>query len=278
MAIGPYAGKATGETALLRQLLTQLKAGDILLADRYFGNWWTVAMLQSRGVDIICPLHQLRSCDFRRGHRLGFEDHIVTWPKLPRPDWMTIELWESLPDELVIRELRVRSQDPTTRTNEITLVTTLLDPVTYSREQISQGYHWRWDSELDLRSIKTVMQMDVLRCRTPEMVRKEIGMHLLAYNLIRTVMAESAAEYNLQPRQISFKGTMQALNAFRATAVLTPTEELPVLYDDLLAMISHYRVRNRPGRVEPRAVKRRPKSHKLLTEPRWLARRRGPAT
>ena len=121
MAIGPYAGKATGETALLRQLLTQLKAGDILLADRYFGNWWTVAMLQSRGVDIICPLHQLRSCDFRRGHRLGFEDHIVTWPKLPRPDWMTIELWESLPDELVIRELRVRSQDPTTRTNEITI-------------------------------------------------------------------------------------------------------------------------------------------------------------
>ena len=277
-AMGPYAGKETGETALLRQVFEQLVAGDILVADTYFGNWWTIAMLQQRGVDIVCPIHQHRRCDFRRGRRLGFEDHIVTWPKPARPEWMDVATWESLPDELQIRELRVHSKDPTTRADQLTIVTTLTNPEPYPKAQLSQAYHWRWDSELDLRSIKTFMQMDVLRCKSPEMVHKEIGMHLLAYNLIRTVMAESASEYNLQPREISFKGTLQAINAFRASVVLTPHTELPVFYDDLLAMVAEHRVRNRPGRVEPRAVKRRPRSNKLLTVPRNVARKRCPET
>ena len=210
--------------------------------------------------------------------RLGFEDHIVTWPKPARPEWMDVPTWESLPDELEIRELRVHSKDPTTRVDQLTIVTTLTQPELYPKAQLSKAYHWRWDSELDLRSIKTFMQMDVLRCKSPEMVRKEIGMHLLAYNLIRTVMAESASEYNLQPREISFKGTLQAINAFRASVVLTPHTELPVFYDDLLAMVAEHRVRNRPGRVEPRAVKRRPRSKKLLTVPRNAARKRCPET
>jgi len=278
LAIGPYTGKETGETALLRQMFDRLTAGDIIVADTYFGNWWTIAMLHARGVDVVFPLHQLRTCDFRRGTRLGFEDHTVIWPKPQRPKWMNRDAYESLPSDLVIRELRVHSEDPTTRADHITLVTTLTDHDLYPKEQISKAYGWRWDSELDLRSIKSCLQMDVLRCKSPEMVCKEIGMHLLAYNLIRTVMVESAHQHDRHPREISFKGTLQALNAFRGAAVLSSPEKLPMLYDDLLAMIATHRVRNRPGRVEPRALKRRPKPHKLLTVPRNVARRRCPET
>lgn len=276
IAIAPYAGKETGETALFRQMFDSLSSGEIVVGDTYFGNWWTIAMLKARGIDSIFPLHQLRTCDFRRGVRLGFEDHIVVWVKPDRPQWMDLETYGSLPDELTVRELRVHSDDPTTRVDEITLVTTLLDSETAPKHQISQAYHWRWDAEPDLRSIKCSLQMDVLRCKTPAMVRKEIGMHLLAYNVIRTVIAESAAEYDVEPRSLSFKGALQAINAFRSTAVLAPAANLPLLYDDLLGIIASYPVRNRPGRVEPRAVKRRPKRLKLLTVPRSVARKRCP--
>lgn len=278
LAIAPYAGKETGETSLFRQLFDRLNSGEIVVGDTYFGNWWTIAMLFARGVDVIFPLHQLRKCDFRRGKRLGSEDHVVSWPKPQRPQWMDITTYESLPDALTVRELRVHSDDPTTRVDEITLVTTMLDPVAEPREQISQAYHWRWDAEPDLRSIKCSLQMDVLRCKSPEMVRKEISMHLMAYNLIRTVIAESAAEYHVEPRSLSFKGALQSINAFRSTSVLAATTDLPLLYDDLLGMIASHPVRNRPGRVEPRAVKRRPKCLKLLKVPRSVARRLCPET
>lgn len=278
IAMAPYAGKETGETALFRQIMDGLSAGEIVVGDTYFGNWWTMALLQARGVDSIFPLHQLRTCDFRRGVRLGFEDHLVVWAKPDRPPWMPLELYDALPDELTVRELRVHSEDPTTRVDEITLVTTLRDPEIVPKQQILQAYRWRWDAELDLRSIKCSLQMDVLRCKTPEMVRKELGMHLLAYNLIRTVLAESAAEHEVPPRSLSFTGALQALNAFRSTAVLASAADLPRLYHDLLKIIAAYPVRNRPGRVEPRAVKRRPKRLKLLTVPRSVARKQCPET
>ena len=278
LAIAPYAGKETGETALFRQMFDRLNPGEIVVGDTYFGNWWTIAMLKSRGVDGIFPLHQLRTCDFRRGKRLEFEDHVVSWAKPPRPQWMDPATYTSLPEALTVRELRVHSDDPTTRVDEITLVTTMLDPVTAPRDQISQAYHWRWDAEPDLRSIKCSLQMDVLRCKSPEMVRKEISMHLMAYNLIRTVIAESAAEYHVDPRSLSFKGALQSINAFRSTIVLAATTDLPLLFDELLGMIASHPVRNRPNRVEPRAVKRRPKSMKFLTVPRSVARKLCPET
>lgn len=278
IAMAPYAGKETGETALLRQLFHQLHAGEIVVGDRYFSNWWTIAMLQERGVDVIAPLHQYRMCDFRRGQRLESEDHVVGWSKPARPAWMSRATWDTLPATLYVRELRVHSDDPTTRVDEITLVTTLLDPAIAPKAQVSQAYHWRWDAELDLRSIKCSLQMDVLRCKTPAMVRKEISMHLLAYNLLRTVLAEAAAEYRVEPRSLSFKGAQQAINAFRPAILLAPCADLPLLYDDLLAIIASHPVRNRPGRVEPRAVKRRPKCLKLLTIPRSLARTLCPET
>ena len=277
-AIAPYAGKETGETALFRQMFDRLNPGEIVVGDTFFGNWWTIAMLRSRGVDSIFPLHQLRTCDFRRGQRLGFEDHVVSWAKPARPQWMDPATYAALPAALTVRELRIHSDDPTTRVNQITLVTTMLDPVIAPRDQISQAYHWRWNAEPDLRSIKCSLQMDVLRCKSPEMVRKEISMHLLAYNLIRTVIAESAAENHVEPRSLSFKGALQSINAFRSMIVLAATGDLPLLFDDLLGMIASHPVGNRPGRVEPRAVKRRPKCLKLLTVPRSVARKLCPET
>jgi hypothetical protein len=273
LTIAPYAGKKTGETALFRQMFDRLNQGEIVVGDTYFGNWWTIAMLFVRGVDVIFPLHQLRTCDFRRGKRLGHEDHVVSWAKPARPEWMNATTYASLPEALTVRELRVHSDDSTTRVDEITLVTTMLDPAVAPRDQISQAYHWRWNAELDLRSIKCSLQMDVLRCKSPEMVRKEIHMQLMAYNLIRTVIAESAAEYQVEPRSLSFKGALQSINVFRSAIVLLDSSHLPLMYDDLLGMIASHPVGNRPGRVEPRAVKRRPKCLKLLKVPRSVARK-----
>lgn len=149
----------------------------------------------------------------------------------------------------------------------------MLDPAVAPRDQISQAYHWRWNAELDLRSIKCCLKMDVLRCKSPEMVRKEIHMYLMADNLIRTVIGESAAEYQVEPRSLSFKGALQSINAFRSAIVLLDSSNLPLLYDDLLGMIASHPVGNRPGRIEPRAVKRRPKCLELLKVPRSVARK-----
>ncbi len=135
-------------------------------------------------------------------------------------------------------------------------------------------YHVRWQAEVDLRSIKITMQMDVLRCKTPDMVRKEIWLHLLAYNLIRTVMAEAAEHANMRPREVSFKGALQTLTAYRAIVEQAPPGALPALYESLLEAIAMHQVGNRPHRYEPRAVKRRPKQHDLLTIPRQEAKRR----
>lgn len=126
----------------------------------------------------------------------------------------------------------------------------------------------------DRKSIKTTMQMDVLRCKTPEMVRKEVWVHLLAYNLIRTVMAEAAERAKLRPREVSFKGALQTLTAYRSLVEQAPPGELPALYESMLQAIASHVVGNRPYRYEPRAIKRRPKEHDRLTIPRQEAKHR----
>lgn len=277
VAVGPCVGKESGESALLRDVFERLDAGDILVADRYYGSFFMIALLQRLGVDCVFPLHQLRDYDFRRGRRLGPDDHVVTWLKPIRPQWLDQELYDRIPQTLEIRELRIQSCDPTTRPDELILVTTLLEPEVYPQHEISQVYGFRWDSETDLCSIKSQMQMDILRCKSPGMVRKEIWMHMLGYNLIRTVICEAGQQHELMPREISFKGTLQALNALRSTLVLADPSMIPNLYQELLRTIASQLVRNRPGRVEPRAIKRRVQKLPLLTEPRELARRRCPA-
>ena len=274
LAVGRYRGKRTGEPALLRQLWECLEAGSVAVADCCYGSFWSFAMLQQRGVDSVFPLHQLRTCDFRRGRRLGQEDHLVHWPKpVQRPEWMSRKVYHSLPAELELREMRVHIEQPGFRTESLVLVTTLLDPEAVSASELASVYRVRWHAELDLRSIKVTMQMDVLRCKTPAMVRKEIWTHLLAYNFIRTLMAEAAAGADLPPRELSFAGALQTFNAF-APLLQTAMEEVhTLLWHRMLTAIRAHRVGQRPDRVEPRAVKRRPKPHKLLAIPRREAKR-----
>jgi hypothetical protein len=179
-----------------------------------------------------------------------------------------------LPDTLTVRETEVEVRVPGFRVKHLTLVTTLVDGWRTSAEELARVYRDRWHAELDLRSIKVTMQMDVLRCKSPEMVRKEIWMHLLAYNLIRTVMAEAALRHDLAPREISFTGTLQTLWAYRTLIEQASWPQHDVLYEQVLEAIASHRVGNRPNRFEPRAVKRRPKPHDLLTVPRQEAKRR----
>jgi IS4 transposase len=267
-AFGPYCGKETGETALFRTLLPALLRGDLVVADRYYCSYWMVALLLAQDADVVFRKHQLRHTDFRCGRRLGRNDHIVTWTKPQRPPWMDQATYDSLPETVQLREVRTKIITPGCRVKELVVVSTLRDQETYTQEDILDLYHERWHAEIDLRSIKTQMKMEILRCKSPEMVRKEIWAHLLAYNLVRTVMAQAAAEHNLTPRQISFAGAMQTLNEFRTSLLHASTAELPELNSRILAAIARHRVGNRPGRVEPRKVKRRPKGYSRLLQAR----------
>jgi hypothetical protein len=262
-AIGPVKGKQTGENQLFRGLLDQLCKGDIILADRYYGSYWDFALLDQRGIDLVTRLHQQRHADFRRGTRLGPCDHLVVWDKPAQPEWMDQETYDSLPDELVLREIKVRVRIPGVRVREYVLVTSLFDDKQYSAEDLAELYRARWNAELDIRSLKSTMQMEYLRCLTPEMVRKEIAMQFLAYNLIRGVIAEAAALTDQRPRELSFKGALHTLNAMRDQGLLD-TENSSQSHAILLASIASHVVGDRPNRVEPRAVKRRPKEADLL--------------
>lgn len=264
-AVGPCEGKQTGETALLWQLAKQLRPGDVVIADRYYAGYFLIAMLVQLGVDVVIRQHQRRHTDFRRGQRLGPRDHVVIWPRRKRPGWMDQATYEAMPETLRMREVRVGGW---------TLVTTLIDAKEVSKHDLFDLYHARWQIESDLRSIKMVMQMGVLRCKSPQMVEKEIAVHLLAYNLVRAVMAQAAYLGHLLPRQLSFKGALQLLNAFEENLRHCPRGRLAFRHAYLLGGIAQLILPHRPGRVEPRAVKRRPKPTPLLTEPRSLLQAR----
>jgi len=267
-AVGPYRGKMTGESALLRTMLDTLRAGDVMVADRYYCSYWMIALAQARGIHVVFRQHQLRHTDFRRGRRLGADDHVVTWNKPQRPTWMDEETYADLPDQLTLREVRCTIDTPGCRTRTLVAVTTFTDAEEHPRELILELYHARWHAEIDLRSLKTHMAMEILRCKTPAMVRKEIWAHLLAYNLVRQVMAEAAREHGVTPRQLSFTGALQTLNEFRTLLLSSVAAELPNLTKQILAAIATHRVGNRPDRCEPRKVKRRPKGYSRLTRPR----------
>jgi hypothetical protein len=267
--MGRCLGKKTGETALLRGLEKSFDPGDVLLADRGFAGWFDLAYWAQRGVAVVTRMHQRRRCDLRRGRRLGPNDHLIACPKPQRPPWMDEESYRSLPDELEVREVRVRVTERGFRTESLVVVTTLVDAEDISAQDLADLYRARWHAELDLRSLKITLGMDVLRCMSPEMVRKEIWAHLLAYNLIRTVMAQAAKENGLRPREISFKGAQQTLAAF-ADRLVHSKDEMHTyeLYHQLLTAIAAHRVGDRPGRVEPRARKRRRKQYPRLMKPR----------
>ena len=266
--IGKYKGKQTGENSMLRELYSALAEGDVVLADRYFSGWCDIALLQQRGIDVVLRKHQLRATDFRTGKRLGKDDHLVSWTRPQRPRWMTAELYATLPEVLTLREIRIRVAHKGLRTKSLVVVTTLLDAEKCMREEIASLYRRRWQAELQLRSLKVVLQMDHLRCKIPERVRKEFYTHLVGYNLIRGVMATAAYQAGQSPWEISFKGTLQTLNQFLPTLLADVTTE--AWCQALLAAIAAHGVGHRPDRFEPRRVKRRPKPYKLLQKHRRL--------
>jgi Transposase DDE domain len=273
-ALGRYQGKQTGETALFRTLHDNLAADDLVLADRYYGSWWELALVRQRGADLISRLNQRRRADFRRGRRLGCNDHVVHWPKPPRPDWLDEATYAALPTTLAVREVRVRVLACGFRTRVLVVVTTVTEPSLLSAEDVALLYRVRWFAELDLRALKQTMQMDVLRCQTPEMVGKEVWAHLLAYNLIRSQMAAAAQHAGRIPFQLSFAGALQAVNAFATLLCMAEAEALEEVCRRLRVLIASHRVGQRRRRAEPRKRKRRPKGYPLLTEPREQARAR----
>ena len=275
LALGPYAGKETGETALSRSLFDQLKTGDLVLADRYYGGWFMLALLQELGVQFVTRLHQLRTADFSQGKSLGKDDHIVTWPKPQRPNWIDQETYDRLPEQLEVREIKVNVDKPGFRTESLVVVTSLRDHRRYKRDDIAEFYRRRWIVELELRDIKSTMKLDVLRRTTPEWVRQELWTGLLAYNLIRQSMLQSALGSECQPSELSFAASLQMLSNTWVLAGVPPLVSISDRERLIALRILNgqtHRVGNRPNRVEPRAVKRRPDPIALLAESRKVAR------
>jgi Transposase DDE domain len=271
-AMGPYQGKQTSELALLRTIIEEFRPGDIVLADRFFCSYWVIALLKARGVDVVVRLHQRRRADFRCGDRLGRGDHVVLWRKPEQaPAWMSREDYEAMPPWLAIREFRVHVADKTKRVRRLVIATTLTDARAYRTKELGGLFRQRWHAELDLRSLKSDMHMDILRTRSPEMVRKEVAAHLLAYNLIRGIMAEAARSEAIQPRRLSFKGSLHTVREFEASHLYDP-ERIERDLPRLVSLIGKKRVGDRADRYEPRAVKRRPKPHPLLRMPRRKAK------
>ena len=265
-----YAGKGQGEVSLLRRLWDSLRPGDVLLTDALLGNWANLVMLQARGVELVGRLNKAhRKADFRRGQRLGQDDHVVQWRKPTSIRSLDREAYHALPEFITVRETRIRVQQPGFRTRSIVVVTTLLDPEQTTKEDLATLYRARWHNELDLRSLKSAMQMRELRCKTPELVRKEVWAHILAYNLIRTVMAQAAARHGVEPRSISFTGAMQTLEAFQPLLEFGATQDAAGrlrLYHDLLDAIATHRVGDRPDRYEPRREKAETQSLRLADQ------------
>jgi IS4 transposase len=272
LGICRYAGKGQSELGLLRTMWHNFHEGDILLADSLMCTWTEIATLKQRGSEYVCHLNSSnRSADFGCGKIISIDDHIVEWHKPQKPRTIDRETYNTLPDSLTIRECCFKIEQPGFRCKEIIIATTLLDADEYTVSDLAGLYRARWNAELDLRSLKIVMKMDVLRCKTPELVRKEIWTHILAYNLIRTIMAQAATKHDIKPRSISFKGTLQTLESFQPVIAIMGQHDPALcmhLYQNLLDCVASHRVANRPDRYEPRLRKRRPKQYGYLRKPR----------
>ena len=230
-----------------------------MLADSDYCTYFLIAVMQSRGVDVVFEQHGARKTGFRRGQSIGTRDHGMTWSKPSRPAWMSVAAYAAFPDCLEVREMRVRGK----------ILVTTLTPQKASKNELGALFTKRWHVEVDLRHLKTTLGMDVLKCKTAEMCEKELWIYFLVYNLIRLLMAEAAWRTDVVPRQLSFKHTLQIWLAWRGGRYFSSGEEDVEI---LFALITQKRVDQRPGRIEPRAVKRRPKSFARLTAPRQVAR------
>jgi hypothetical protein len=272
LGICRYAGKGQSELALLRTMWDNFRKGDILLADSLMCAWTEIATLKERGGEYVCHLNSAnRSADFGSGKIISIDDHIVEWPKPKKPHAIDRKTYNALPEFLTIRECRFTIKQPGFRCKEIVIATTLLNADEFTVNDLAELYRARWNAELDLMSLKSVMQMDVLRCKTPELVRKELWTHILAYNLLRTIMAQAATQHDIKPRSISFKGTLQTLQRFQPAIDIMGKHDPAFcmhLYQHLLDCVASHRVATQPDRFEPRLRKRRPKHYGFLRKTR----------
>ena len=272
--IGPYEGKETGESALLRGILDCLKEGDVAVFDRCFCSFMMLAILRRGGVHFCARLHQRRPGDFRQGKRLGKDDHLVTWVRPKRPSWMSEELYAQIPETMTLRKLRFQVTVPGRRTETLTVVTSLTDTDAYPKEDIAELYGYRWNAELDIRDIKQTLDLDHVRCKTPNMVRRELWVTLLAYNLVRKLIATAAAVHGKQPRQLGFTLACQTILSSWMLLATGACRNVRQLWRLALERIAANEVANRPGRIEPRTIKRRRDHYPLMHDPRQQLRER----
>jgi hypothetical protein len=259
-AMGPYQGKGSGETSLFSQLIKALGKNDLLLADRYYTSYANVALLMQQGTSLVFRQRSTVKTDFRRGQRLGAKDHIICSKKpKKKPVWMSDAAWAELPDELLIREFSVKG---------IVYVTTLIKSKTYSKKALAELYQQRWQIEVDFRTIKTQMGMEMLRCKTAEMVKKEIAVHLLAYNLIRANLAKAACLNERMPRHLSFMAAVQLMRNTASLCTTTTGTALMKLIPPLLIAMAQTEIGQRERPNQPRVIKQRPKAYPLMTKPR----------
>jgi hypothetical protein len=292
MAYGPYQGKGTSEIGLLHQLLSRLRPGDVVVADRYYCTYWVLAvLLLVAKVDVCVRLHHARKCDFRKGRRLGHLDHVVTWKRPPRPKGMSVEEYQQFPEQLTLREVGIDLPQGGRRSGRLVVATNLVDAQEYPKEAIAELYEDRWQVEVDLRSLKVTLQMRQLNCKTPERVGSELWTQLLGYNLVRKVMAQAtlyqppckrpsrlrrgAKEARpLTPRQISFTAALrQVRGSWRELSTLSG-EAYKERAEQVLKKVASKRVGQRPGRQEPRALKKRPRNRPVLDLPRAEVKKR----
>lgn len=284
MAMGRYAGKQTGEAALLRELMSRIPEDEILLCDRYYCTYFTTAALLADGRDLVSKLHHARkdvneeqrdtfqAADTNEIKRQGKGDSVVTWKRPPRPEWMSVDDYEKSPETIQVRYVTVPVVVPGFRTKKLTIATTLLDPKEFLVAEIAALYRQRWIVELDIRAIKISMDLDVLRCKTPHMIKNEIWTGLLAYNLVRAKQAAAAYRHELNPRMLSFTDALQTIAAGWTMCFPLTSAQQKLVQDIWEDHSAARRVGNRPDRVEPRKRKRRPKNHKNLTVPRREAK------
>jgi len=275
LATGMLTAWATGqwrvhEITLLQLLWEHLRQGDVLLGDRGFAGWATLALCRMRSIHGVFRVHGARKVDWRTGQRLSRDERLVRWRKpVLCPPYLSAEQWALFPEVLELRLVRCRMDVPGFRTRQVILVTTLLDRVKYSATALGALYLRRWEMELTLRNLKTTLQMEHLSCKTPANVERELRMHLLMHNLVRRLMLESSRRAGVPLSRISFAGALAVARRYGEALLQAKSQRMRAeLVEELFRVLAADLVPERPGRREPRAVKRRPKPYPLLNKPR----------
>jgi len=262
-SLGPYQGKQTGESSLFSQLLNSLSIGDLLMADRYYCTFAIIALLQAMGVPVLFQIHANKKVDFRQGQRLGAKDHGIEWKKPKRkPVWMTAQAYADLPNTLIVREFAVKG---------VVYVTTLLNAKKHPKTAVAAFYRERWKIELDFRTIKTHIGMELLRCKSPDSVEKEIAVYVLAYNIIRGNLAQAAMLHDKIPRQLSFRSAVQLVIPAAKQLIVLAGVLLKNALKALFKAIASTAIGQQQRKSQPKAIKRRPKPYSLLMTPRHEA-------